>query len=524
MIPGQIFASQSFAGASRTELPQEFTIVKQGVSISCESGSFSASQSIGARSSATFINHSRDGAFLALPGERIEVYSLGRLVFGGRVEEVEETYPGDAASPYKVSSVSASDYSALADRRVVTVATYPEGTLAGAIVRDLAAIYLAPESVSWAGVQDGFAVGPITIAYQTLTEVLDALADLVGFLWRVDFRRVLHFCHPATFSSPWSIETGAETYVSLAVNRGLAEYRNVHTIVAGQDLTAERRRRYSGDSETQVFSVELPIGEEPRIFVDALEQTVGISGVDDESESEFDWFFQLGSEEVSQNSTHEPLGFGQVLEVRFRPLLDLVVKDSDSSEIAARKAVEGGTGIYEAIEEDARINDAPLAVQRLSARLRRLGRIADRVLVTTNRAGLEIGQRFEIDVVQYSGALLLTDVSVVDLGAGNLQWTANGITLEAGLRWPDFWRRLADTGRDLSILSGEGQSVVTDEDSELEVSDSITVGSGNTLSGWSGDYDTFFRVGVPVGSRWTEEGIEYVRAPVARPITHPETK
>ena len=137
---------------------------------------------------------------------------------------------------YMQCRVRAVDANAYADRMLVS-RTYEHMT-AGEIVRDI----LIRTIGSSFGVQAGtIANGPVIehaeFSYRKVTDALNALADVAGFMWWIDHDLKLHFNVREAYEAPFAITDTTKHYSNLTVTRTMEGYRN-RQYVAG-DLSAE---------------------------------------------------------------------------------------------------------------------------------------------------------------------------------------------------------------------------------------------------------------------------------------------
>jgi hypothetical protein len=118
------------------------------------------------------------GGILLEPSEREEVGSGGIVA------------PATVQEPVLVYECQASEYSCICDRRIVA-AIYEQMTL-GDIVRDLLENYLDGEGInSWGVVAAGPLVEKAIFADVTVTQALNQVCELTGYVWRVDQFRVM---------------------------------------------------------------------------------------------------------------------------------------------------------------------------------------------------------------------------------------------------------------------------------------------------------------------------------------------
>lgn len=448
------------------------------------------------------------------PGQSVSLYRDGDLVFGGTVDSVSESFPSlDRTSTFKTIAIRCVDWNQLADRRIVT-----EGFLeqpAEDIVEFLVQNYLADDGVTTSGIKvTGIDIGPVTVNYRRLSEVLDQIAKLIGWDWNIDYEKEFQFFDRSTYSAPWNISDTNRPYESLVVSRGRNDYRNVQYLRGAKDTGAQRTREFSGDGDTSTWDVEFPIGEEPDVYVNDVAKTVGIRGVHDESDaSGYDWFWAKGETAISQNTAATKLSGTDTLKVVFKPLIPIIVKRSDYAAIDDRQAVEGGGGLYEASAEDGQIEDAGLAYEHALGFLRRYARINTEIRVRTYSYGIRPGhlQTISIPAEGVDDQFLITSMTAREIG-GVWEVTYRGINNELAGGWPEWFKRLAKSGADFKLEAERDIIKVYQASENFIVTDSDNSASGNSLSAIVNDDYTAAQIPTAqIGPRYEEEGVTYNR-------------
>jgi len=230
------------------------------------------------------------------------------------------------------------------------------------------------------------------------------------------------------------------------LNRG--QYRNRQYIRAGHDLTLPLTESFTGDGERQTFNVSFPVGEEPTITVNGVPKVVGI-GVVEEGDASVEWFWNKDTNEVSQRSTLTPLTASDILVVVYRGLYPILVQAQADDEITSRQAIEGGSGLYEAIEDYGDVDSADLAFDTALAKLHRDGYIRRSITLETDQHGLASGQVLEIVLPKYGldGLFLVQSVTAVEGGRNTLLYTATLLDGDAVGGWLAFYQRLMSARR-----------------------------------------------------------------------------
>ncbi|WP_447978072.1 hypothetical protein [Candidatus Nitrospira bockiana] len=383
----------------------------------------------------------------AAPGGTIREVQFGTepqiVLFAGTLDRVTKERPaGGAIVYYRCEAV---DWHQLADRRLLAK-EYVEQS-ADAIVKDVVQQLLAAEGVKAAAFVESAPTIPKYLApYLTASEIFQELAELVGYSWYIDGEKRVHFFPRETNRAAFDLASDNGSFLagSLSEETTREQYRNVQWVRGGEDISDTLTEEFAGDGKTRTFGVSLPIAEVPTIKVNGVVKTVGIRSVDTAK----DWYWQEGSEDVSQDTSGPVLTAGDTLRVEFKGLFPVIVTGQNDDEVAARAGVEGGTGLYESIEDDQKL-DGQAALDKVQALLRKYGVIPSTVTYETDSSGLAAGQIQTITLPEYnvSGDWLITEVSATDLSGQRIRYSVTAVDGEDLGGWVEFFKKLADRGK-----------------------------------------------------------------------------
>jgi hypothetical protein len=325
-------------------------------------------------------------------------------------------------------------------------------------------------------IQDGLLLTKAVFNYRTVTEAFNELAELSGYSWNIDHYKVMHFFARETNYASTAI-TGANAR-NFSARTTRDQYRNRQYVRAGYALTAERTESFVGDGTRKVFTLAFPCGKVPSaVTVDGTPKTIGIREV----ETGKDWYWQKGETTISQDDAAGALGGAEILAVTYQGLYPLIVDNRNSPEIAARQAVEGGTGLYEAIEDEPDYDDDSLAIDKSNALLRKYGRINKTVVFETDETGFRAGQLVSITLSELglSGFYLISQVTIRDVtGLGDLRHVVTALDGEDLGGWIEFYRKLAAAGQKFVIRENEVLVTLRYMEDELVCGDELTVSTG----------------------------------------------
>jgi hypothetical protein len=372
--------------------------------------------------------------------------------FGGFIDSFTESLTLDGnqtALSYDVECVS---YDALADRRLVA-ASYESGSQTlSTIVSDVVTNFLTGDGLTTTNVDTGPIIDRLKFNYVPASAVFDELANITGYAWWVDESKALWFKPRAGVAAPFAIDgTNAR---KVTVNRTTEVYRNKQLIRAGVDLTASRTESFSGNGTQKAWTLAYPVGAAPTsLTVGGVAKTVGIRGVDTGK----DWYYQIGDPVVSQDDGAAAVGAAVAIAVTYQGQFPILINAQSDTAIAAQAALNGASGIYEALEERPNMNDDEGAASVAEGLLRRYGAIPRRLTFETDTAGLKPGQLLAATFTPHavSGSWLVDSVAAVDRNGQDLVWTIEALDGESVGGWASFFAALTGVGKQVEFRENE---------------------------------------------------------------------
>jgi len=410
-------------------------------------------------------------------------------VFGGTIERFKKRRIGTTSIVrYNISCI---DFNKTADRRRV-YESYVNKT-AGYIVNDIITRFLAGEGITAGSIETGPVMKKVVFNYKKASECFDYIKDATGLNWNIDYNKQLN-----TFYREDDVGEGFSTtegnFEDVEVESTREEYRNRQYIRAGKDLTDTLTKRSvtpKPDGVSRTFMVSLPIGEKPTIYVNDVavsDSDVGINGVDTGKK----WYWNKGSNQISQDDGETVLCDTDALTVTYKGLFPIIVQADNQLEQAARKAVEGGTGIYEDIEVDGNIDDSDTALDYANGLLEKYADIPEIVTITT-REFRQAGKLIPLDIpeLDLSGDYLIESVQTKDQN-GLLVYTVKALSGESLGGWVEFFRKMRQDKSQYLIRENEVLIKLKRLEDGVECNDSLSYTSaasesrvGTALVGYS---------------------------------------
>ncbi len=409
-----------------------------------------------------------DGAQV-LTSDNAPLESGPERLFGGILTEPSEFEELGAEEIF--FECEAVEFSSVCDRRLVT--RIYEGQNVDVIVRDIVTRDLAGEGINTGGVVTGPRIEKAVFADVTVTEAFNQLAELVGYSWRIDQYRVLQFRPWAGLLAPIALDGDTLLAGTVRVRRDRQKYRNQQIVRAGTDLTDPRSETLVGDGQRRVFATAFPLGSEPVVEESRaggafVPKTVGILGV----EQGFDWYWNSGQAQISQDDDATLLAAptnpsapatGDRLRVTYRGLFPVKTQYLNLGEIDARRAVEGGSGVYAAVEDRPEINSVQSAIDLAVALIERYGEIGTVLEGRTLAATLEPGQVATVNLPRHglvNEEMLIESVSAEYDAETDLVWhTLRALSGDAWGGWQEYFRRLLKSNR-ATVIGREGEVLV----------------------------------------------------------------
>ena len=420
-------------------------------------GSVEVSMSLLQRDTCTFQTVDEAGSFAFAPGDQV-AFTLSdgtTRVFSGLVwDTTQRLSPGNGAL---FSGVRCVDFTALLDRRRV-IGVW-EDTAAGDIIKDIIGAYFDGDNINTDSVEDGPVFASVAFNYDRASEAFDQLAEMTGYFWRIDYDRALVFTARDTYTAPFSIADASTNWRDLTLERSLDQYRNVQILRGGTAKTDARTETFHGDLATSSYILAFPVATVPIITVNGISKTVGIGQV----ETGRDWYWNKGSNVISQDQAAGPLSSSDTLLVTYEGQYPLLAIGLQEAEITARAAQQGDTGRYDHVEVDGRIDNVDLAADRISGLLSRYATISPTLTFVTDSViepdatSLKPGQLLTVDLagLGLTSTYLVTDVSVREVDATLFEYRVTAVSGELVGGWVQFFRALAS--QKLLTLNADAQ-------------------------------------------------------------------
>jgi hypothetical protein len=274
----------------------------------------------------------------------------------------------------------------------------------------------------------GVTIPSVNYTAASISKNYDDLARQSNFYWYIDTNKALNFRLLQSVPAPWILQSAPAGLVNdvdllapantsrgnnfeLDVSNDL--YRNRQIILGAQDTLTPPPAIFAGDGNTRSFTVGYPLYSIPTITLNGITQTVGGKG-----STGFAWYWAYNDPVLEQDTSGAVLQATDQLSVTYTGLVDAFIQVDDTAEQIARAAIEGGTGIVEAVEDHSADVPQPLkdAAITLAQQLIERYAITGRTLIfDTTRNGLAVGQMLSIYLQEHGiwdGQFLITQIEI----------------------------------------------------------------------------------------------------------------
>jgi len=259
--------------------------------------------------------------------------------FGGLVDiPTEKSATDDGSGVGIITDITAVDYNAYADRRLVSIAIQP-GTLKDALLA------LEPYVTPYGIVLDAFQVnGPslplLGFTLKTFAQVLSELATLTAdfgepYVWEIDAFKILRMYQPSTVPAPFDV-VGTSLPIPEVVGDIIVEskrgstYANRFVVYMPPVSETNRVETFDGDGVTDTFTLQYT----PTLFTqgyvtsDLVNETLGVTG------DGAQWEYDAGTNTITRTVGPPASGTANI-SVMFNGAFSALAAAEDTGEIAA---------------------------------------------------------------------------------------------------------------------------------------------------------------------------------------------
>jgi hypothetical protein len=411
---------------------------------------------LGDASSAQFTVYDPTHVFDLQQGSRWQIYIDGTLVFIGWAESIEAHLITRQAS-LMVHVISCVGTKYITDKQIIAPQLFVD-TTPGEVVNDLVTLMdddgvtstygtdiiepgIFPSNTAGVAVCGqvypwDYYIKVYDPSYQTITKVLDVMAERSLSYWLIDETKHLYFkaLDEGTGVAPWTLTRdkilGMETCKLMTAN---PKYRNTMIMKrVGRDL-GRTFKTWEGDGENITYDLGNPIRDEPEIYVDGLrDRNIGYDG-----ETGHNWYWSMGNAVISRDETIKPLQKGDKLRIVFYPYVvsgggpGSYTAWSKADAVSARAAIDDCSGYVYWLDEgyDCDRSTSDAIARALCDYYSETGKKI--TFDTLDGAGVKVGQILTVNIPEFNlnnVDMIISNVSI----AGNPHYLVYTVTACTG--------------------------------------------------------------------------------------------
>ena len=439
------------------------TVRIAGVDVPRMKNSLSIAKPLDSRVTASFVVVDNPGTGNYLKGQPVDIFT-GLAVppfihpqFTGFIERATRVRqaPTEAGLYWNIDCI---DNHYLADKRIAAE-SYTAQT-AAAIVTALWTKYLSPEGVTLGTIDTGPTIAEMVVNYRSVSDTLDTLANRSNKTWYINVAKQLFFVARNASAAPFAVvarDMLRRPQILSRLTESAPKYRNRQYIRAGRELTAPQIETLAGNGSNVSFTVGYPIASTPTVTVGGAPQTVGIKGIDEAKNC----YWAKNDPIVVFDSGSTPAPAAAVV-ISYIGFFDILVMADSIAEQLARKAIEGGTGLVEALADEPSINSIDDALDSAQSKLAYYGVTGRQFSFPIDKWGLEPGQLVNVTNAAYGIAddLLVESVHISELAPGELMYDIKAIDGPATGDWTGFFKALTNEALMERITVGKDQVLI----------------------------------------------------------------
>jgi len=407
---------------------------------------FTINEAANARNRLTAEVLSLSGAPLVPLGSSVLLTEDGVPIFGGVIDAPAEQGVGGQGITPTATRISASDNSALAERRVLNL-TFPAGTIKSWL--NLLIGYLSPFGTTLDPAQaNGPTLATYYANYMRVDDVLNAFSDLTAgtaqpMTWEIDYANVLRMKVAATAPAPFNVVDGDRHALGdVTVEPSQEDYCNRVLLLAGDGLH-DVQEEYTGDGTTATFTLHYPVSATRGFVTNGTALVEPIAATDPGTAA----WWSLDLTVTPNTMTRHPSApaAGNAITINYTAQFP-VLAFAD-----APGGIPTPPGLWERIIREPDVFDLATAQQLANGYVAQLSARPRTIRYVTQQRGVHPGQTQHIHIADRHVDLncLITEVNI-DNGTGKAA-TRSVTAVEGSLfvgSWRDMIRQwnMADTG------------------------------------------------------------------------------
>jgi len=379
------------------------------------------------------------GSYRPTVDSEVVVTLNGTRIFGGTIDKTTERGSGDVGLSNLFIRVNVNDFNSLADRRYIQT-TLAAGTLKSMLTTLVTFLTTFGVTLDTAQV-NGPSLSALTYDYKQITEILNDLAVLTGYVWAIDYDKKLSMYNPGTVAAPFDVTSANRMALNdIQVEQNArTSYANHIILRAGSNSIVEKSDNFTGNGVLTSFTLTYTpdVRADPYtafygyVTNNAVNETLGVGAT---------WTFNAGTNQITR-AAGAPAN-GNAINVKYVVQFPITVEANDTGGQATY-------GILDKLIEVPDIYDKVVAQAMADAALADSLERLTVVRYETRGTGLKPGQTQTINVTtrNVNASYLITDIRSHDDADGILRkyvTAVQGTTLRP--TWQEVYKNWSGSG------------------------------------------------------------------------------
>jgi hypothetical protein len=280
--------------------------------------------------------------------------------------------------------------------------------------------------------------------------VAAASSNGIPFYWMIDQNEQLWFVPYTAVTGPTTdasiIDDGRRSGIAPKVTRANPKYRNTQYVVGGFQETGTVDETRQGDGQTRAFTFSYPLNAAPTTFtLNSVAKSIAIAGTVGAQ-----YYWTPNSPVISQDPTQTILVSTDRLHMIYVGQTSAVFSGQHADQVAFMAALDGTSGIVEAVITDNTINSFAQGMSQVGQALTRYCTQGLLFTFATLNTSYQPGQLITVNYAPFafSGTQMLVDeVDVSDQQDGfNLWKTITAVMGPYDTNWTDFFGNIINPG------------------------------------------------------------------------------
>lgn len=408
-------------------------------------------------------------------GKQIDIYENNILIYSGRIDEPEMRKINQ--HPIIGVKIICVDHHKICDRILVNQ-SFPKYEISY-LIKLIIDTYLADDDIWYDddSIRYSGSFVSINCPYIYCSVVFDELANLVNWQWKIGPDKKFYFDDRTVQLGPKLSEFDNHLAGSLYVKNDMSDYRNKQILRNLNVITDELIETASPTPDNnRSYYVRFPLNSKPQIYITTNENDppdedeidprfVGINVISEGMQ----WYWSKNSNTVTQDQEEADIVPPYKVVLKYIGQYTIDVIKSDEEAITERQEIEGGSGLYEDIEDGSYIESIRTGEIKARSLLIQYCRNARKINVSSYNHKWQSGQVCEVDLPTYNinSDYLVSNLSIHDKSYGLLR-TATLVDGQNVGGWVKFFKKWMEKSKEYIIREDAlvGIPILTNEPME----------------------------------------------------------